>query len=173
MRPSKIHVVALTLACLMASGAIHAQFGKLKSLADKVTGAQPPKAADVAKGPYGEVKATLAPGVKKSVSVKRQSSGTPVATSSAASGGGSANVAATSGSPQTVTIKVSHIDATQFDAVRGYSPCNKLSNFQILSATQMKVTIDLTANKSSGTCALYFRTGGETVFTGNVTIKGK
>ena len=66
---------------------------------------------------------------------------------------------------------MAHIDATQFDAVRGYSPCNKLSNFQILSATQMKVTIDLSARKTSGTCALYFRTGGETVFTGNVTIK--
>ena len=172
MQRSKIHVVALTLACLLISGTMHAQFGKLKSLAQQVTGNEP-KAADLAKGPYGEAKATLAPGVKKTVAVSRKSSGTPEAKSSAGSGGSGATSAATVGSSQTVTIKVSNVDAREFDAVRGYSPCNKLSNFQILSATQMKVTIDLTAAKSGGNCSLYFRTGNETVFTGNVTIKGK
>ena len=172
MRPSKIHVVALTLACLLASGTMHAQFGKLKSLAEKVTGAQPPKAADVAKGPYGEAKATLAPGQKKPAKVQRISSGTAEATNSGAGGGGATSPAVI-GSPQTVTLKVSGIDARQFDAVRGYSPCNKLSNFQILSATQLKVTIDLTGAKSSGQCALYFRSDGETVYSGAVLIKAK
>jgi hypothetical protein len=80
---------------------------------------------------------------------------------------------ATSGKPQEVLIKIANMDARQFDAVRGYGPCKKLSNFQILSATQMKVSVDLTDKKSSGTCSLYFRSGGETMFSSSLAIKGK
>ena len=188
VRLSKIQVVALTLACLLCTGSMHAQFGKLKSLAQQAVGkkaSDPSTVAEVAKGPYGEAKATLAPGVKKmpavkSVDVERQSSGTPEAHMTSARSGkapqatgtpAATMAAASSGKPQEVVIKVSQIDARQFDAIRGYGPCKKLSNFQILSATQMKVSIDLSGSKSSGTCSLYFRSGGETVFTSNLTIK--
>ena len=162
MRLSKIQVVAAALACLLVTGAAQGQFGKLKSLAQEKLGNKA-KDDNPAKGPFGEAKATYAPGVKKSVDVSRKSGPSPEASITAAD----------SGRSQVVTIKVTQLDARQFDAVRGYSPCNKLTNFQILSATQMKVTIDLTENKSGGTCSLYYRSGGNTVFTSTVTIRGK
>jgi len=175
VRLSKIQVVAVTLVCLFIAGTAQAQFGKLKSLGEKVGVVS--KDDNPAKGPYGEAKASLAPGVQKakSVDVSRQSGGTPEARASHPSGGaGEANIAAfESGRSQDVSIRVSHVDARQFDAVRGYSPCNKLTNFQILSATQMKVTIDLSASKSGGTCSLYFRSGGNTVLSSDVSIKAK
>ena len=162
MRLSKFQVVAATLACLLMAGSAQSQFGKLKSLAEQKLGSKA-KDENPAKGPYGEAKATLAPGVKKSVDVSRKSGPTPEASITAAD----------SGRSQVVSIKVGQIDAKQFDSVRGYSPCNKLSNFQILSASQLKVTIDLTDNKSGGTCSLYFRSGGNTLFTSTVSIRGK
>jgi hypothetical protein len=131
------------------------------------------------KGLAGEAKATLAPGVHKakSINVSRSSGGSPEANVSSAQGGASQVHGGTSqvqaGSPQVLLIKVSQVDARQFDTVRGYGPCNKLSNFQILSATQLKVTIDLTAAKSNGTCPLYFRSSGETVFSADVSYKTK
>ena len=184
MRLSKYQVVGVTLACLLLSGSAQAQFGQLKSLAKDKLGMKSKEARNPAaeaegqnKGSAGEAKATFAPGVKKikSVDVSRQSGPTPEASASRQSGPApDANIAAIeSGRSQEVSIKVSHVDARQFDAVRGYSPCNKLSNFQILSATQMKVTIDLKENKSGRTCSLYFRSGGETVFSANVSIRAK
>jgi len=92
-----------------------------------------------------------------------QASGTPATTMAPAA----------SGKPQDVLIKIANMDARQFDAIRGYGPCKKLTNFQILSATQMKVSIDLTDNKSTGTCDLYFRSGSETLFSSSLAIKGK
>lgn len=189
MRLSKIQVVTLTLACLLCTGSMHAQFGKLKSLAQQAIGkkaSDPATVSDLAKGPYGEAKATYAPGVKKisvvkSVDVERESSGTPEAHMSSRgskapqqAGPPSTTMApAASGKPQEVLIKIANMDARQFEAIRGYGPCKKLSNFQILSATQMKVSVDLTDNKSTGTCSLYFRAGSETLFSSNLAIKGK
>jgi hypothetical protein len=120
----------------------------------------PQKVENAKKGAPGEAKATLAPGVQKGTNVKRQNGGTPEASL----------VNATAGRSQTVTVKLTGVDARQFDAVRAYSPCNKLSNFVILSATQVKVTIDLTGEKS-GSCQLFFRTGSSTVFSSNVAIR--
>jgi hypothetical protein len=185
----KYYAVSITLVCLLISCSAHAQFGKLKSLAngakDKVTSAannkvestvndktdaalnkaglhSTPAAQSANKGAVGEAKAVFAPGVNKSLDVSRKSSGTP-----------EANIAAVAGGrPQDVTIKISNMDARKFDGVRGYSPCNKISNFKILSATQMKVTIDLTGNKSDATCSLYFTSGGNTVFASSVSVKG-
>ena len=169
MRLSKFQVVAAALSCLLIIGSAQAQFGKLKSLAKDKLGMQSKDKDSAAntdsqnKGTAGEAKATYAPGVKKSLNVSRQNGPSP-----------EANIAAVdSGRSQVVTIRVSNMDARQFDAVRGYNPCDKLTNFQILSATQMKVTIDLSASHSGGTCSLYFRSGGETVFTSNVSIRAK
>jgi len=178
VRLSKIQVVVLALSCLLCAGSAQAQFGKLKDLAKDKMGLgskeeQKPSAepAGKNKGSFGEAKATYAAGVKKSVAVKRQSGRTPEANIAS---NADANIAPVStGSSQQVTIKISHLDARQFDSVRAYGPCNKISNFQVLSATQMKVTIDLTANKSAGSCPLYFRTGDETVFSSVVTIQAK
>jgi len=189
VRLSKIHVVAATLVCLLLSGPAQGQFGKLKDLAKEKLSSKSKDAQskgtstaqdDIAhKGPAGEAKATFAPGVKKakSVDVPRRGGGTPEANVSASRGGGSPAKGGTSqvqgGSSQVLSIRVSGVDAREFDAVRGYGTCNKLSNFEILSATQLKVTIDLTAAKSNGTCSLYFRSGGQTVFSSDVSYKGK
>ncbi|MDR3793768.1 MAG: hypothetical protein P4L03_10350 [Terracidiphilus sp.] len=162
MRLGKIYVVVFALVCLLAAAPAHAQFGKLKSMVqDKVgAGNNNPQSVKQPKGAVGEAQATYAPGVKKSVNVSRQSGGTPEASMATA----------TSGRSQTITVKLSHIDARQFDAVQSASPCNKLSNFQILSATQVKVTIDLTGAKP-GSCSLYFRSGGRTVYSSNVAVR--
>jgi len=192
VRFSKIHVVSVTLACLLLSGPAQGQFGKLKDLAKDKLGSKAKDNQDKAtataqdsaehKGVAGEAKATYAPGVKKvsatpSVAVSRRGGGSPEANVSSSRGGGSPVKGGTSqvqgGSSQVVSIRVSGIDARQFDAVRGYGTCNKLSNFQILSATQLKLTMDLTAVKSNGSCTLYFRSGGETVFSSDVAYKAK
>lgn len=168
MRLSKLQVVAAVLACLLLSGSAQAQFGKLKSLKDKLSSSsqedkKPAAAQTPEKGPAGEAKATYAAGVKKSLNVTRKAGATPEATIAAVDGG----------KLQELAIKVANVDARQFDAVRAYSPCGKLSNFQILSATQMKVSVDLTEKKSGGTCQLYFVAGGNVVFSADVTIRGK
>lgn len=135
------------------------------------------------KGNFGEAQATFAHGVKpgKSVQVARVASGTPdhsaKATKQAAAAAAAMMTATASaisnGSSQVVTLKVTHGDARQLDTVRGFKPCNKISDFQILSATQMKATIDLTGNKSAGMCALSFVSGGNTAFSTNVTVQAK
>jgi hypothetical protein len=162
MRLGKIQVVVLALVCLLVSAPAPAQFGKLSSMVkDKMGGGNnDAQNASPQKGTPGEAKATFAPGVTKGVNVKRQGGGTPEASMANASAGRS----------QTITVKISGKDARQFDTVRAYSPCNKVSNFQIQSATQVKVTLDLTGVKS-GSCQLYFRTGGSTVFSSNVAIR--
>jgi hypothetical protein len=164
VRFSQLQVVGVTLVSLLLLGTTQAQFGKLASEAKEKLGMQSKSSSEGQnKGPAGEAKATYATGVKKSLEVSRQSGPTPEASVASA----------TSGVSQTITIKLSHMDARKFDAVRGFSPCNKLSNFQILSATQAKVTIDLSGEKSGGSCPLYFRTDGKTVFTTNVSIRAK
>jgi hypothetical protein len=169
MKLRTFEIVAVILACLLVSGPAQAQFGKLKSLAkDKLN----------MDGAGSEVKATYAPGVKKgkSLEVARQSAGTPEANSASRknSSAPQAEIAAIeNGRSQEVVIKASHVDARQLDGVQGYKPCTKLANFVILSATQMKVTIDLTGNNSAGTCSLSFRSDGKTVFSTNVSIKAK
>lgn len=165
MRLGKIQVVVLALVCLLVSVPASAQFGKLKSMAKDKMGIGSNNNATTQepsplKGKPGEAKATFAPGVQKGVNVKRQGGGTPEASIANASAGRS----------QTITVKISGNDARQFDTVRAYSPCNKVSNFQIQSATQVKVTLDLTGVKS-GSCQLYFRTGSSTVFSSNVAIR--
>lgn len=192
MRPNKIHIVAATIACLLLSVSAPGQFGKLKELAKDKLSSKSDQAQDKAvstasddaahKGLAGEAKATFAPGVNKvavpkSVNVSRKGSGTPSANVSAGKGEGSPVLGGTTqvqgGSSQVVSIKVTHIDAREFDAVRSYGACRKLSNFQILSATQLKVSIDLTAAKSDGSCSLYFRSGEETLFSSTVAYKAK
>jgi len=169
MKLRTFQIVAVTLACLLAACSTQAQFGKLKSLAkDKLN----------MDGAGSEVKANYAPGVKKgkSLEVSRQSAGTPEANSAARknSTAPQAEIAAIeNGRSHEVPIKLSHLDARQLDGVQGYKPCTKLTNFVILSATQMKVTIDLTDNKAAGTCSLSFRSDGKTVFSTNVTIRAK
>jgi len=169
MKSRTLQIVAVTFACLLIPVSMQGQFGKLKSLAkDKLS----------SEGTGSEVKATYAPGVKKgkSLNVSRQSAGT--AEASRASRQNSTDpqaviAAVDSGRSQDVAIKVSHVDARQLDGVQGYKPCTKLSSFQILSATQMKVTIDLSGDKSAGTCSLSFRSDGKTVFSTNVSIRAK
>lgn len=179
MRLSKFQVVALTLACLLTSGSAQAQFGKLKSLAKDKLGSQAKDSATQATGHFGEAKASYASGVQKgkSLDVPRQHGGTGEASSRQQGASGAApvaNIAAIQGgTSQDVTIKISRGDARQFDLVRGYSPCNKIKGFQVLSATQAKVTIDLTGNTASGTCSLSFVSGGNTIFSTNVSIKAK
>jgi hypothetical protein len=197
LRLSKIQVVSVTLACLLFSGSAQGQFGKLKALAtdklnrqvdrqtDKQVDKQIDKLSGQAKGDqsqptgsFGEAKATFASGVKrgKSLEVSRQRGGTPEAGGASRQGSSNpeANIAPIEyGRSQEISIKVSHVDARQLDLVRGYRPCTKIKDFQVLSATQMKATIDLTGNKSSGTCALSFVSGGSTVFSTNVSIRAK
>jgi hypothetical protein len=43
----------------------------------------------------------------------------------------------------------------------------------VLSATQAKVTIDLSGSTAGGTCSLSFVSGGNTIFSTNVSIKAK
>jgi hypothetical protein len=174
VRLSKFQVVAVTLACLLITGATQAQFGKLKSIAKDKLGMQPKGDQPASAGPSagaGEAKVTYAPGVKKSVAVSRQRSGTPEAKTAIKTGANSTDTV--SGGLQVVTLKVSNMDARQFDSVQANSPCNKLSNFQIMSATQMNVTIDISQNKSDRTCSLYFKSGGDVVFYATVPIHGK
>ena len=168
MRRSMFQATAVTLACLLMAGTSQAQFGKLKDLAKEKLGtnkdAQKTAAAPAAANSTSvEVKATYAAGVKKSLNVTRKSAGTAEAVVSPAEIGRS----------QVVTIKVSNVDATQFEAVRTNSPCNKLTSFQILSATQVKVTLDLTEDKSAGSCQLYFVSNGKVVSSADLTIRGK
>ena len=164
MRYSKTYVIAIFLACLLVPCSTQAQFGKLKSLAQKVTGAQP-SAGSAIKGPSHEALATYAPGVKKTVVVKRKTSGTPEAPT--VTGG---HTSAKSGHPQTLAIKVEHVDARQFDAVRGDGSCKKVSDFVILSASQLKVTVDLTASKPGSDCSLSFRVGEDVIYFTAVAI---
>lgn len=179
MRLSKFQVVALIFACLLTAGSAQAQFGKLKSLAKDKLGSQAKDSATQAAGHFGEAKAAYAPGVQKgkSLDVPRQHGGTGEASSRQQSASGAAPVASIAaiqgGISQDVTIKISRGDARQFDLVRGYSPCNKIKGFQILSPTQAKVTIDLAGNTASGTCSLSFVSGGNTIFSTNVSIKAK
>jgi len=169
MKFRTLQIVAGTFACLLISVSTQGQFGKLKSLVkDKLN----------TDGAGSEVKATYAPGVKKgkSLNVSRESAGTGEASRASSSSSTAPQAiipAIDSGRSQDVAIKVSHMDARQIDGVQGYKPCTKLSDFQILSATQMKVTIDLTGNKPAGTCSLSFRSDGKTVFSTNVTIRAK
>jgi hypothetical protein len=174
VRLSKFKVVACALACVLMAGAAQAQFGKLKSIAKDKLGMQPKGDQAAAAGPSagaGEAKATYAPGVKKTVNVTRHSDGTPEAKTVIKTGANTSDTV--SGGLQVVTLKVSSVDARQFDSVQANNPCNKLSNFQILSATQMKVTIDISQNKSDRTCSLYFKSGGNVVFSATVPIHGK
>jgi hypothetical protein len=169
MKLRTLQIAAVTLACLLISVSMQGQFGKLKSLAkDKLS----------MDGAGSEVKATYAPGVKKgkSLNVTRQNAGTAEASRASAQSSTAPQAVIApvdSGRSQDVTIKVSHVDARQLDGVQGYKPCTKLSNFQILSPTQMKVTIDLTGNKPAGTCSLSFRSDGKTVFSTNITVRAK
>jgi len=176
MKSYKVKMIVAALACLLITGASEAQFGKLKSMVkDKLSGNKDSSAVtSVAKGKSSEVKATYAPGVKKIVSVKRQSEGTPEVQTSTHKGGAPEIKASPvqGGKKQDVAIKVAKIDAREFDAIRGYAPCDKISAFQILSATQVKVTIDLTG-KDASSCSLSFNGNGSTLATTELTIKKK
>jgi hypothetical protein len=169
MRTCRIGICVFLGALLLIAPMAQGQFSRLKDkvlnkagMSDKKQGGTSDKGE---KGTFGEVKATFAAGVKKSANVSRQRGGTPeaeIATVNVASGG-----------PQVASIKVAHMDARQFEAVRGYGDCKKLSSFQILSASQVKVGVDLTGVKSSGACQLYFRSGGETVLNAAISFRGK
>ena len=210
MRLSKIQVVIATLFCLLVSGSAHAQFGKIKALAEEKLNRQENRQADklnkkvdektdqkvdqmtgqnkgnqgLPTGSFGEAKVSFAPGVKKGkpVEVARQHGATPevrsstrsTSTASSTSGTLVANVPALeNGRSQEVSINISRGDARQIESVRAYSPCAKIKDVQVLSATQMKATIDLTGNKSGGTCALSFVSGGNTISSTNVAIRSK
>jgi len=184
VRFSKINAIAVALVCLYLAVPAQGQFGHLKDLAKGKLTSKSNETQDKAvasagdsashKGIAGECKASFAPGVSKksaSVAVTRKGGATPEARVSAPQQGGTSQVLV--GSPQVVALKVSGVDARQFELVRSYGACRKLSAFTILSATQLKVTVDLTEAKSNGSCTLYFRSGQDTLFSADVAYKVK
>lgn len=172
MRLNRLQVVGIVVLCLIVAGIAQAQFGKLKSLAKDKLGVQnseqqKSEAKSEDDSPLseeeGEARATYASGVKKSLDVRRRGDPTPEVTASAIQ----------AGRKQEVSIAISKIDATAFDAVRGYKPCNRLENFRILSPTQVKVTIDLTGVQQADDCSIYFVSGGRPVVYANIDVMGK
>jgi hypothetical protein len=163
-------VVGIAVLCLIVAGIAQAQFGKLKSLTKQKLGVQTtqqdaasPAEDNSSSDEEGEAKAIYAPGVKKSLNVRRKGDPTPEATASAIEGG----------RKQEVSIAISKVDATIFDAVRGYKPCNRLENFRILSPTQVKVTIDLTGIQQTDDCSIYFVSGDRPVLYANLDVMGR
>jgi hypothetical protein len=171
VRLNKYQVVGVTILCLLVAGVSWAQFGKLKSLAKDKLGVQtqqsqgPETAAPVATNDpvteeESEVRATYAPGVQKSLDVWRKKGPTPEVR------GGDME----DGRKQDVVVTVSNVDARLFDAVRAYKPCNKIESFQILSATKVKLTIDLTGGTSGENCSLSFRQGGRIIAYADINV---
>lgn len=176
MRRNRLQLIAVAVLCLLVAGIAQAQFGKLKSLAKEKLKAQPQEeqksesvpataSRDSLSEDEGEVKATYAPGVQKSLDVWRKGGPTPEAT------GGEME----SGRKQTISLKFTNVDARLIDSVRSYKPCNKLEGFQIVSPTEVKVSVDLTGSTdaASDTCYFNFRSAGKTVLQADVEVLGQ
>lgn len=175
MQRNRLQLIAVAILCLLGAGIAQAQFGKLKSLAKeklKVQTEEEQKPESVARttnsdslsADEGEVRATYATGVQKSLDVWRKGGPTPEATGAEME----------SGRKQTISLKFTNFDARLIDSVRSYKPCNKLEGLQVVSPTEVKLSVDLTGSTAdaSETCYLNFRSGGKTVLQADVEVIG-
>lgn len=188
MRLSKIEAVAAILVCLLSAAPAQGRTGNAKHAAREQPGSKSAEARNsdgsaaddglAEEEPGGEAKATLAPGVKRPAAVLPGNGGTGEADVAAGKGErlaapGSSSQLIQGGRLQVFLITVGEMDARGLDSVRGYGPCSKVSNLEILSETEVKVTIDLSAVRSSGSCTLYFHAGRAAVFSADVSYKAR
>jgi len=101
---------------------------------------------------YVEVKAVLPAGttIKPSMEVRRKRGATPEVTML-----GKKRHAP--GSTAEITYKLVNLDATGIAAVRAHKPCNTVTDFRVVSPTEVKITLKMPDQQYGSTCSLEFR----------------